>query len=53
LLNDFSKFFGGVKVTNPRKFFATWHLDLGAGNILKIDEEALGIFPYRNENNNV
>jgi len=42
LLNDFSEIFGGVKLTNPRKYYSTWYLDLGAGNILKIDEADLG-----------
>jgi len=41
LLNEFSQLFGGVKITNPRKYYSTWYLDLGAGNILKIDESDL------------
>jgi len=41
LLNEFCQLIGGVKITNPRKYFSSWYLDLGAGNILKCDDAEL------------
>lgn len=37
-LLEFSELFTGVVISNPGKYFNKWYLDLGAGNILKSDE---------------
>jgi len=38
-LLEFSELFTGVTISNPGDYFTKWYLDLGAGNILKDDNE--------------
>jgi len=38
-LSQFSILFTGIEISNPKDYFSNWYLDLGAGNILKADNE--------------
>jgi len=38
-LLEFSELFTGIKISNPADFYSKWYLDLGAGNILKTEED--------------
>jgi hypothetical protein len=37
LLDEFSYLFTGVEISNSGMYLENWNLDLGAGNIFKMD----------------
>lgn len=37
-LEEFAYLFTGVKISNPMKYIKNWYLDLGVGNILRVEE---------------
>lgn len=39
LINEFSYLFTGIQITNSNKYWTQWNLDLGAGNILAVEEK--------------
>ena len=39
LLDEFSYLFTGVQISNTSMYLENWNLDLGAGNIFKIEAE--------------